>query len=148
MLKEPPSGRYMVRALVRATQILTAFRTPGDVLRLRDVVARTGFDKATAYRLMYTMYRCGLLEKLGGHQYRCPIRLNQRKFRIGYASGGDNSMFDRELSEGLSRAAEREGIELLMVNNRYSPAWALHAVDELVKESLHLIIEYQCDYRA
>lgn len=137
----------MVRALVRATQILTAFQSAGEVLRLRDVVARTGFDKGTAYRLMYTMCRCGLLEKLGDRQYRCPIRLNHRRFRVGYASGGDNSLFDRELAAGLTQAAEREGVELLMVNNRYSPVKALRAVDELVKESLDLIIEYQCDYR-
>jgi ribose transport system substrate-binding protein len=142
-----PRNRYVIRALVRASEVLAAFRTPGEVLRLRDVVARTGFDKGTAFRLMYTMHLCGMLEKLGGHHYRCPIRLKQRKYRIGYASGGDNSLFNRELTEGIAQAAEREGLELLMVDNRYSPTAALRAVDELVRESLDVIIEYQCDYR-
>src|ERR1022692_781655 len=33
-------NRYVVKSLVHATQVLHAFAGPGDVLRLRDVVAR------------------------------------------------------------------------------------------------------------
>lgn len=48
------SSRYMIRTLVRASEVLTAFRSPGEVLPLRDVVRRTGLDKNTAFRLLYT----------------------------------------------------------------------------------------------
>ena len=40
--------RYLVKSLVHAAAILQAFQSPGEVLRLRDVVERTGFGKVCA----------------------------------------------------------------------------------------------------
>jgi ribose transport system substrate-binding protein len=137
----------MIRALVRAAEVLKAFRQPGEVLRLRDVVNRTGLEKNTAFRLLYTLHKCSFLEKLGTNEYRCAIRLNERKYRIGYASGGDNSLFNLEVTKGLVQAAEKENVEVLVVDNRYSPKVALRVIEQLIKERVDLIIEYQSDYR-
>jgi ribose transport system substrate-binding protein len=38
-----PRDRYIVKSLVHASEILGAFESAGDVLRLRDVIQRTGF---------------------------------------------------------------------------------------------------------
>ena len=46
----------MVKALVHATRVLEAFQTSGDVLRLRDVVTRTGFNKGMCFRLLYSLH--------------------------------------------------------------------------------------------
>ena len=42
--------RYLVKSLVHAAAILQAFQTPGEDLRLRDVVERTGFGKGMCFR--------------------------------------------------------------------------------------------------
>jgi hypothetical protein len=39
---------YIVKSLVHASKILEAFDPPGDVLRLRDIVERTGYGKGCA----------------------------------------------------------------------------------------------------
>ncbi len=140
-------SRYTVRSVVNASKVLAAFQYPGEVLRLRDIVARTGFDKGTAFRLLYTLHLCDLVEKVGTKEYRCSIRVNRRKrFRIGYASDGQNCSFTREVTNGLIRAAEIEGIEVVVADYRSSPKAALRAADELIKESVDLIVECQTDH--
>ncbi len=141
------SSRYLIRTLVRAADLLSTFHDPSEVLRLRDVVSRTGLDKNTAFRMLYTLHHCGFLEKSGTGGYRCTIRLNKRrKWRIGYASGGDTSLFNKEITEGFMRAAEQHDIELVLMDNRYSPTTALRVIDRLIKERVDLIVEYQSDY--
>jgi ribose transport system substrate-binding protein len=146
-MSETQSSRYLVRAIVRAAEVLTAFETPGEVLHLRDVVSRTGLDRVTAFRLLHTLNHCGFLEKIGANQYACPIQLRKRKkHRIGFASGGDNSLFNREITLGLTRAAEEYNVDIVIVQNRFSRKHALHAIESLVKESVDLVIDYQTDY--
>lgn len=148
VMPAPISSRYLIRTIVRASEVLAAFHHPGEVLRLRDLVGRTGLDKNTAFRFLYTLHRCGFIEKLGANEYRCPIRLKSKKrYRIGFASGGDSSQFNQEVTKGLIRAAEDENVEILVVDNRYSPKVALRVIDQLIKERVDLIIEYQSDHR-
>ncbi len=44
-----------VQAVQRACRILQAFSAEGEVLRVRDLVIRTGLHKATASRLLRTL---------------------------------------------------------------------------------------------
>lgn len=141
------NGRYMVRAIVRAAAVLTAFETPGEVLHLRDVVNRTALDRATAFRLLHTLSQCGFLEKVGVNRYASPIQLRRRtKCRIGFACGGDQSLFNKEITQGLLSVAEDQNIEIVVVDNRVSRKHALRAIESLVKEKVDVIIEYQTDY--
>src|SRR6202008_602541 len=66
-------------------------------------------------------------------------------FRIGYASQGQDSSFPREVHASLLRAAERERLELIVVDNRYQPKVALRNAQHLVKEKVALVIEFQTD---
>ena len=105
--------RYLVKSLVHAASILQAFQSPGEVLRLRDVVERTGFGKGMCFRLLHTLHHCGFVEKIDERHYRLMAVIKPRKrFRIGYASQGQDSSFPREVHAGLLRAAERERLEL------------------------------------
>src|SRR6185369_16495477 len=105
-------SRYIVKSLVHASHVLSAFRAEGEVLRLRDVVARTGFNKVMCFRLLYTLHSCGFLEKVGENQYRTVSDLRpNRKFRIGYASQGQDSSFPREVGASLVQAAEAAHVE-------------------------------------
>ena len=64
---------------------------------------------------------------------------------IGYAFQGQDTSFDREVRNGLLSAAEREHIELIVVDNRYQPKIALRSADYLIKEEVDLVIEFQTD---
>jgi ribose transport system substrate-binding protein len=142
----PPHDRYLVKSLVHAASILQAFQSPGEDLRLRDVVERTGFGKGMCFRLLHTLHHCGFVEKIDDKHYRLVAVIRPRKrFRIGYASQGQDSSFPREVHTGLLRAAERERLELIVVDNRYQPKVALRNAQHLIKEKVDLVIEFQTD---
>ena len=146
MLKTSNHSRYVVKSILHASRVLESFQAPGDVLRLRDVVGRTGYNKGMCFRLLYTLHQCGFLDKVGENHYRLASEVRRRRlYRIGYAAQGQHSSFDREVREGLARAAEREHVELLTVDNRYQPKIALRNADYLLKEQVDLVIEFQTD---
>jgi ribose transport system substrate-binding protein len=138
--------RYVVKAIVHATEVLSAFQHPGEALRLRDVMTRTGFTKGMCFRLLYTLHHCGLVDKVDEHRYRLTAEVRRRRrYRIGYAAQGQDSSFPREVHAGLVAAAEREQIELIVVNNRYQPKVALRNAEQLIRERVDLVIEFQTD---
>ena len=145
-MRGPNHDRYMVKSLMHASQVLGCFSGPGEVLRLRDVVARTHFNKGMCFRLLYTLHECGFLEKSGQNSYRLAAEIHRRRrYRIGYAAQGQDNSFPREILAGLQRAAEREQVELIVVDNRYQGKVALRNASLLIKEQVDLIIEFQTD---
>ena len=142
----PVDDRYLVKSLVHASDILWTFRHPGETLRLRDVMDRTGFGKGMCFRLLYTLRHLGFLEKVEGHRYRPTGEVRRRrKYRVGYAGQGQDSSFAREVHAGLARAAERAQVELIVLDNRYEPKTALKNAELLIRESVDLVIEFQTD---
>lgn len=136
----------MVKSVVHASRVLEAFQSTGEVLRLRDVVSRSGLNKGICFRLLYTLHQCGLLDKVGENLYRLTSEVRKRRsYRIGYAAQGQDTSFDREVRIGLTLAAEREQVELIVADNRYRPKIALRSADSLIRERLDLIIEFQTD---
>ena len=126
--------------------MLAAFRSSGEALPLREVVARSGLPKSMAFRLLYTLERCGMIEKVGENLYRSHLRpFRQKPYRLGYAAQGTDYQFSKEISDGLQRAAAAQGIELISVDNRYSPKIAQRNADVLVREKVDLVIEFQTD---
>jgi ribose transport system substrate-binding protein len=99
---------YIVQAVVRASQILGVFESHAELLRLRDVVQRTGFGKGMCFRLLHTLSHCGLLEKVDATQYRLVSEIKRRKrYRVGYAAQGQESSFPREVHSGLQAAGRK-----------------------------------------
>jgi ribose transport system substrate-binding protein len=138
--------RYVVKSLLHASEVLWAFQHPGETLRLRDVMTRTGFGKGMCFRLLYTLRHCGFIEKVENNRYRVIAELRRRKkYRVGYAAQGQDSSFAREVHSGLVRAAEREQVELTVVDNRYQPKVALKNAELLIRERVDLVIEFQTD---
>ena len=137
---------YLVKSVVHSSQLLSAFRSSGEALPLREVAARSGLPKSMAFRLLYTLERCGMIEKVGENLYRSYVRpLRQRLHRLGYAAQGTDYQFSKEISTGLQRAAAAQGIELICVDNRYNPKVAQRNADILVREKVDLVIEFQTD---
>jgi ribose transport system substrate-binding protein len=138
--------RYLVKSVVHSSRLLSAFRTSGEALPLREVSLRSGLPKSMAFRLLYTLERCGMVEKVGENLYRSCLRpFKQKLYRLGYAAQGTDYQFSKEVSAGLQRAAQAEGIELICVDNRYNAKIALRNADVLVREKVDLVIEFQTD---
>src|SRR3954467_4645451 len=138
--------RYLVKSILHASQLLTAFRTPGEALSLREISARCGLPKTMVFRLLYTLEKCGMAEKVGQNLYQSRVRpWKQRLYRLGYAAQGTDYQFSRDVSESLQRAAAAEGIELICLDNRYSAKIAQRNAELLVREKVDLAIEFQTD---
>ncbi len=140
MEKEPA----VAEAVVRACALLKAFRHEGELLSLRDLVGRTGLSKTTAFRLAQSLVRGGLLERAGRNEYRSLVRpLGGPGFRLGFAAQTADSEFSQEVAASVQRAADREQIAVVTVDNRYSPTRALRNADLLIRERVDLVLEFQ-----
>jgi ribose transport system substrate-binding protein len=144
-MPKPTHARYVVGAVVHAAAVLDAFTSSGETLRLRDVIERTGLSKGLCFRLLYTLHHCGFIEKVEVNRYRVSDVRRRRRYRIGYADQGELTSFPREVQKGLVRAAEEANVELIIVNNRYQPKVALRNAQQLVRQGLDLVIEFQTD---
>src|SRR2546421_6408068 len=136
--------RYVVKSIVHSSQLLSAFHSPGEALPLKEICARCGLPKTMAFRLLYTLEKCGMVDKIGENLYQSRVRpWKQRLYRLGYAAQGTDYQFSKDVSEGLQRAAAAEGIELICFDNRYSAKVAQRNADLLVREKVDLAIEFQ-----
>jgi ribose transport system substrate-binding protein len=139
----------LVKSIVHSSQLLTAFRSSGEALPLKEIVARCGLPKTMTFRLLYTLEKCGMVDKVGENLYQSCVRPWKPKlYRLGYAAQGQDSQFSKEVSASLQRAAAAERIELISVDNRYSAKTAQRNADLLVREKVDLAIEFQTDENA
>lgn len=137
---------YLVKSVVHSSKILATFRSAGEALPLKEISVRSGLPKTMAFRLLYTLEKCGMIEKVGANLYQSSCRpIKQRLCRLGYAAQGSEYHFSREVSASLERAASAEGIELISLDNRYSAKIAQRNADLLVREKVDLAIEFQTD---
>jgi ribose transport system substrate-binding protein len=142
MKRTPAPG--LVEAVLRACDLLRAFRSEGELLRLRDLVQRSGLSKTTVHRLLKTLEHGQMIERTSADQYRSRVRiLDQRPVRIGFAGQNTTATFSQEVSLSVARAARAHGISLVEVNNRYSAKAALKNAELLIREHPDVIIEFQ-----
>ncbi len=133
-----------VRSVVRACDILKAFRGENESLRVQDLVERTGLHKATISRLVGTLQAAGVLCRGRTGQYSCRVRfVDRRPYKIGYASQTQNSSFAHEVTSSVRRAAEQAGLEIISLENRLNARSAIANAERLVKEKVDIAIEFQ-----
>ena len=131
------------QTVLRACEVLKAFRSLGEELSLTEVIERTHLPKTTVFRLLRTLIHGGLLERANSGVYRNRFGpVTARPFRIGFATQGDSD-FCRAVLQSVETAAAREHVHLITVNNRYSAREALRNVDILIQERVDLVLEYQ-----
>ena len=142
----PAREPNLVAAVLHACDVLEAFKTETELLRIKDVADRTGLSRPTALRLLYTLERRGLVERVGRFQYRRGVRpLQPRLYRLGYGSHSTEFAFSRDLADSITRAAKEEQVDLLILDNRYSPRVAVRNAEVFVREGVDLVIEFQAD---
>ena len=141
---KPEKNTYEIESVGRACQLLNCFGHREEVLRLRDVVARTGLNTATAFRILRTLEQYGLVERMGRSGYRSTVRAAKTaRYRFGYASQGEDSTFAQEWTESIIQAARQENVELLVYDNGYDPEKTLQNADRMIREKVDLAIEHQ-----
>jgi IclR family KDG regulon transcriptional repressor len=73
---EKDSNTYNVRAVERATWILSAFDGEHAERGVSEIAQATGLHKATAHRIIMTLLNCGFLERTAdGEKFRLGLRL-------------------------------------------------------------------------
>ncbi len=131
------------QTVLRACEVLKAFRRAGEELPLTEVMERTGLPKTTTFRLLRTLIHGGLIERAGAGLYRNSIGpVAENAFRIGFATQGDTE-FAREVNRGMETVAARERVRLITLNNRYSAREALRNAELLIREQVDLVLEFQ-----
>src|SRR5215510_15948167 len=130
----------IVQAVVRACRLWQTFDHPEDSLTLGQLVERSGLSKTTCFRLLQSLIKGGMVERVGKGSYRsCVQPLASPPFTIGFAAQSTDSEFSRDVSQSVHRVADRERIRLIAVNNRYSPKTALRNADLLIKDGVNLV---------
>ena len=137
---------YLVQSVIAAAEVLRAFGSGEEVLRLRDIVERTGFNRSLCFRLLHTLQHCGLLERIDRGWYRSIPDLHRPvRYRIGYTAAGHDSAFQRAVRDSLICAARAADIELIVLDSRTSAKIALRNAEHLVREQVDLVIAFQVD---
>lgn len=137
------SSLHLVEPILRAADILRAFGAEGGVLRVRDVVDRTGLHKATVSRLLRTLVAAGLIERARPTGFRSLTSVTpRRKLRVGYASQDERAHFPAQVTACLRSAAETHGAELLVFDNRFDSRVALRNIDSMVQKGVDVAIVF------
>lgn len=142
--RNPRDSAYSTRSVVRACEILKCFKLRNEQLGLDEVAARCCLSKPTAYRLLRTLVECGMLKSLAKNSYAISgERSLQWKYRFGYASQTEEFSFSRLVSDSIRSCAYETGVELLVLDNCYSPKIAVRNAETFVREQVDLVIEFQ-----
>lgn len=145
-VRTPESGKrsYTIRSVARAAATLKAFSSSSEVLTLRTVAERTQLDKGTVFRLLETLVEVGLILRAGKHGYKSALQpIRSRRFRIGYASQSNLLAFTGIVTDSLLSAASQAEIDLVVLNNQFSPRTALENAKRFVEEKVDLVIDSQ-----
>jgi len=137
------TDRNESQTVLRACEVLKAFQHVGEELSLAGVMERTGLPKTTAFRLLRTLIHGGMIERASAGVYRNNFgSINERPWRIGFATQGETE-FSREVMRSVQAVAAREHVRLITVDNRYSARAALRNADQLIREHVDLVLEFQ-----
>ncbi|HYO80086.1 MAG TPA: substrate-binding domain-containing protein [Bryobacteraceae bacterium] len=138
------SEGHSVESVLRSCSIVRAFRYDGELLRLRDVVARTSLSKTTVHRLLRSLEAGGLTKRVGTETWACLVKpVESSRVRIGFASQTARSSFSQTVSDSIRRAAAANNVELLALDNKYSPKIALRNAEHLIRERVDAVLEFQ-----
>lgn len=134
---------YKLNTVSRACEILKHLAKAPQPLSLSDLVKQTGIGRTIVFRLLRSLEAEGMLRQPELRRYVSNITiLNQKRFRLGYASQSNDS-FSRAVTEGVRWAAERNQLDLIEVDNEYNARAALRNAHKLADQKVDLAIEFQ-----
>ena len=138
------AGRHRLQTVRKACTLLKAFADHEERLTLAEISARTKIEKTIVFRLVHTLEEEGLLRRVDARRLCLNVRLmSGMRFRLGYAAQSADSPFSAAVSDSLRRAAEKNNVDLIQVDNHYSAKAALKAAERLISEQVDVAIEFQ-----
>jgi ribose transport system substrate-binding protein len=114
-------------------------------LPLFELAKRAGLSRPTVFRLLATLQDNGILLKDAGRKYRLAggdIAAPHR-YKIGYASQTSEYGFSRAVTRGIVESAEHADVDIVLVDNQYSPEVAVANAEMLLDEKIDLMMEFQ-----
>jgi ribose transport system substrate-binding protein len=143
---QQPSSQaaYTIASVKRACDILKCFDSEQELLQLDEITARVHLPRPTTFRILCTLVTCGLLERQGKNRYTLSTTWKPRNaYRFGYAGESEEFSFSRLVRDSVHRCAYQQGVELVLLDNRYSAARAIRNAERFVAEKVDLVIEFQ-----
>lgn len=143
----PREADYTVASVKRACDLLKCFDSERELLQLDEITARVRLPRPTTFRLLSTLVACGMLERRRKNLYALSMTWKPRKaYRFGYAGESEEFSFSRLVAESVSRCAYEAGVELILLDNRYSATQAIRNAERFVAEKVDLVIEFQAHH--
>lgn len=144
--KSNGTNKYFVEVVAKALDVLDSFGKPEDELTLSEVARRTNLPPSHAFRLLHTLEQKGWVRKVNGSKKFHRINRTQR-YRVGLALQTSQFQFSLDVLSGMEEAAERHGVQLLILDNEYSEEMALTNAQMFVKQGVDLVVEFQVNER-
>ena len=146
MAKAKIKRLYLIPILSKALDVIELLEQDNASLTLEDVYQRTNISKTSVYRILKTLVHRGYLAQTPSGQYRLVSR--PRRLRFGFAVQSAEMPYSEAVAQSVSAAAAASGVELLMLDNRYDPAVAVHNAEEFVAKRVDLVLEFQVEEAA
>ena len=134
---------YLIPVLSKALDILELLQAENQPMTLEAIHRQTKISKTTVYRVLKTYVHRGYLAQSPDGLYRQVSR--PKKLRFGFGGQSVDMPFSVEVTESLKNAAASVGVDLLILDNCYDAATALHNAEEFVKNRVDLVIEFQIE---
>ena len=74
-VRKSTNDRYLVKAVLHSSRVLSAFTCADDTLTLGELTARSQLSKSMVFRMLYTLEHCGLVEKADDRRYRSRVQV-------------------------------------------------------------------------
>lgn len=113
-------------------------------LPMFELAKKAGLSRPTVFRLLATLQDNGILLKDADRNYRLAGGIaTPRRYKIGYAAQTSEYGFSRAVTRGIVESAEHADVDIVLVDNQYSPEVALANAEMLLDEKIDLMMEFQ-----
>jgi ribose transport system substrate-binding protein len=137
---------YLIPVLTKALDILELLQTENQPMMLETLHKQTKISKTTVYRILKTLVHRGYVAQTADRHYRHIAR--PKKLRFGFGGQSAEMPFSEAVTASLREAAAAVGVDLMVLDNRYSAAVALENAETFIREQVDVIIEFQIDEHA
>jgi ribose transport system substrate-binding protein len=134
-----PAG---LSTLDKGLTVLEAVEKAAQPATIQDLARATGIQRLAVYRLLTTLERRGYVVRDASKQYRAASR--RRRVLAGYAAPLSGNWFRVDLAASLRGAAEKAGVELMVLDNGEDDvAAAMENTERLVSAGADVVIFFQ-----
>lgn len=144
--KKKTSRMYLIPVLTHALDILELLQNENQPMVLEAIHKRTKISKTTVYRILKTLVHRGYVGQTSDRHYRHIAR--PKKLHFGFGGQSAEMPFSEAVTASLRQASSAVGVELMVLDNRYSGETAIENAEAFIRERVDVIIEFQVDETA